>query len=85
MYIYFTLRTLYSCPILIKLDFSRHILEEYSNIKFLENPSSGSLVFLANRRTDMVKQIVASRNFETAPKNEHLVRQRLIAGYRIAR
>ena len=34
-----------SFQILIELGFSRHILEKYSNIKFHENPSSGSLVF----------------------------------------
>jgi hypothetical protein len=34
----------YSCEILIKLQFSRQILEKYSNIKFNENPSSESRV-----------------------------------------
>ena len=33
--------TNYSCQILIKLEFFRHVLEKYSNIKFRENPSSG--------------------------------------------
>jgi hypothetical protein len=32
----------YSCQILKKCEFSRHILEKYSNIKPHENPSSGS-------------------------------------------
>jgi len=35
---------LYSCPILMKFEFSRQILEKYSNIKFYENPSSASPV-----------------------------------------
>ena len=34
----------YSCQILMKLEFSRRIFEEHSNIKFHENPSSGSRV-----------------------------------------
>jgi len=37
--------TRYSCPILKKYQFSRRIFEKYSNIKFHENPSSGSRVF----------------------------------------
>jgi len=36
----------YSCKILIKLEFSQQIFKKYSNIKFYENPSSGSPVFL---------------------------------------
>ena len=34
----------YSCPILMKLEFSRQIFEKSSNIKFHETPSSGSRV-----------------------------------------
>jgi hypothetical protein len=33
----------YSCPILMNLEFSRKIFHKYSNIKFHENPSTGSL------------------------------------------
>ena len=33
-----------ACQILMKLEFSRHIFEKYSNIKFHENPSSGRVV-----------------------------------------
>ena len=51
--------TSYSCPILIKVEFSGQILEKYSNIKFRENPSSGSRIIHANGQTDMTKQIVA--------------------------
>ena len=36
--------TLYSCPILTILEFSVQIFEKSSNIKFPENPSSGSRV-----------------------------------------
>jgi hypothetical protein len=34
--------TRYSCQSLMKLDFAEQIFEEYSDIKFQENPSSGS-------------------------------------------
>jgi len=34
----------YYCPILTKLEFSGQIFEKYSNIKFHENPLSGSRV-----------------------------------------
>ena len=38
----FMLSTRYSCRILIKLEFSRQIFQEISNIKFNQNPSGGS-------------------------------------------
>ena len=37
----FMQNTRYSCQILMKLEFSPQIFEEYWNIKFHENPSSG--------------------------------------------
>jgi hypothetical protein len=40
----FMFSTRYSCLILIKLQFTGHIFEKYSDIKFHENPSSGSRV-----------------------------------------
>ena len=43
--------TLYSCPILMKLEFSRHILEKFTNIKLHKKPSSGSRV-LSSGQTD---------------------------------
>jgi hypothetical protein len=64
--------TRYSCPILMKLEFSRQFFEKYANIKFLENPSSGSRVAPYGQkigRTDLLKLIVAFRNFVNAPKN----------------
>ena len=64
----------------MKLKFTRQIFEKYSNIKFHENPSSGSLdvQFVRTRghrraeggRTDMTKVIVAFRNFVNAHKNQ---------------
>jgi hypothetical protein len=40
---------------LIKLEFSRQFFEKYSNIKFHENPYSGSRVIHADGRTDMAE------------------------------
>ena len=37
--------TPYSCQILMKLEFSPQILDEYSDTKFRENPFNGSRVF----------------------------------------
>jgi hypothetical protein len=56
----------YSCLILIKLEFSRQIFVKYSNIELHENPSFGCRD-VPCERTDMTKQIVAFRNFATAP------------------
>ena len=39
----------YSCPISMELEFSRQVFEKYSNIKFHENPSSGSKVVPCGR------------------------------------
>jgi hypothetical protein len=46
----------------MKLEFSRQIFDKYLNIKFHENPSSGSRV-IPFGRTDMTKLIAAFRNF----------------------
>jgi hypothetical protein len=71
--------TLYSGPILMKLWFSRHIFEKYTNIKFNENPSGGNGVFPCGQtdertdgRTDMTKLIVALRNIANAPKTSYI-------------
>jgi tRNA U38,U39,U40 pseudouridine synthase TruA len=56
----------------MKLEFSRQILGKYSNIKFHENPSSGSRVVPCGRTdggTDMMKLVVAFHTFENKPKN----------------
>ena len=63
----------------MKLEFSRQIIEKYSNIKFHENPSIGSRAVPCgrmsrrkDRRRDMMKLILAFRNFAKAPKmNDH--------------
>jgi len=61
----FMYRTRYSRQILIKVEFSRHIFEKYSNIKFYENPSSGSQVVggRTDGRTYMTKLTVVFRVF----------------------
>jgi hypothetical protein len=55
----------------MKLEFSPQIFEKYSNIKFHENPSSGSQV-VPGRETggqrDMMKITVGFRNFANVPK-----------------
>ena len=68
------------CPLFLYdfnyLNFSRHIFEKENsqNIKFHENPSSGSRVVACGRtegrtdgRTDMKKMIVDIREFANAP------------------
>jgi len=63
----FVYSTRYSCPIIMKLEFSRQIFEKHSNFKFHKNPSIGSRVVPCGR-TDMTKLIVVYRNFANAPK-----------------
>jgi hypothetical protein len=56
----------------MKLEYSRQIFENYSNIKCHETPSSGSRIDPgggADGQTDMRKLIDAFRNFANAPKS----------------
>jgi len=56
----------------MKLRFSEGFFEEYANIKFHNNQSSGSGVVAcgqAKGRTDTNDIIIAFRNFGKAPKN----------------
>ena len=56
----------------MNLEFSRQILEKYSNIKVHKNPSIEGRVVpcgLAGWRADMMKLIAAFRNFARASKN----------------
>ena len=62
----FIYSTRYSCHILMKLEFSQHIFEICSNIKFHENSSSVRQVVPCGR-TDMTKLIVAFRKFAKVP------------------
>jgi hypothetical protein len=50
----------------MKLGISRQIFEKYSDMKFCENPPSGSRV-VPCEQTDMTKLIVAFLNFAKAP------------------
>ena len=61
-----------SCAILMNLEFSRQIFKIYLNIEFHENTSNGSRIVACgqtDRRTDMMKPVVALRKFANAPKN----------------
>jgi hypothetical protein len=51
----------------MKLELSTQIFETYSNIKFRENPSTGSRVVPCGR-ADITKLIGGFRNFSNAPK-----------------
>jgi hypothetical protein len=55
----------YSCQILMKLDFSRHIFEKYSNIKFHENPLIRSRVVPCGWTDRREVTIVTFRPFRT--------------------
>jgi hypothetical protein len=49
MYIVLHVNYSFSCQILMKLEFSTHIFGKYSNMKFYENPFSGSRIFLCGQ------------------------------------
>ena len=56
----------------MKIEFSRQFFEKYSDIKFHENPCSGSRVVRwgqTDGRTDLTKLIFSFRNFANAPIN----------------
>jgi hypothetical protein len=60
----------------MKLEFSRHIFEKYSNIQFHKHPFSGNRVVPCRRKdrqvgkqTNATKQTVAFRNFGNAPRS----------------
>ena len=65
----FMYRTLYSCQILMELEFSLQIFIKSSIIKFHENPSSGSHVVPCGR-TDMTKVTVAYARLQTCLKTD---------------
>ena len=52
----------------MKLEFSRRSFEEYSNIKFRENPPVRAELFHSDRRTQMTELVVAFRNFVNVHK-----------------
>jgi hypothetical protein len=63
--------TRYSSHTLMKTEFSRHVFEKYSNIKFHHNPSSGSRVIQCGQ-TDMTKAIVLFAILQTRLKMDIL-------------
>jgi hypothetical protein len=72
MYVGLDVKDAYSGQILTNLEFSRQIFEKSLNVKFHENPSSGSLVVpcgrtdgRTDRQTDMTKPIVGCCFFMT--------------------
>jgi len=74
MYIGLHVKYRSSCQIVIKLEYSRQVFEQSSNIKFIENHPFGAEWFQPyrrpNGRTDMTNLIVAFRNFVNTPKTE---------------
>jgi len=52
------------------MKFSRHFFENYSNIKFHENPFSGSRVICGQTDRPMTKPVVAFRSFGNYSKEE---------------
>jgi len=60
----------------MKLEFSLHIFEKYSNIKFHENLYNGSRDVpwgQTDGQTDRTKLTVAFRNFASAPKRKIII------------
>jgi len=69
MYIGLHIKRALFIPILIKLEFSRLIFEKYSNIKFHENPPSGSGVVPCGRTDGHNEANRRFHNFAKAPKH----------------
>jgi hypothetical protein len=61
--------TLYSFPILMKLEFSEQFFEKYTNIKCHENLSSGSRLVPCGQTDGYDEANSLFRNFTKAPKN----------------
>jgi hypothetical protein len=62
--------------VLTNLKFSRQNSEKYTNMKFIENPSSRIQVVPREQtdgQTDMMKLTASFRNFASAPKNQSFV------------
>jgi hypothetical protein len=80
-------RTHYYYQILMKLESSRHIFENLSNIKFHKNPTSGSRDLSIGRtdgQTDVTKLIVAFRIYGTRlniPHSAHTVYLCVLYGF----
>jgi len=68
--------TRYSCRILIKDEFLRQIFEKQSNIKFHENPSSGTNM---GKQRDMKNPLVTFRSVANASKSDIPIRNTKLA------
>ena len=74
----------YSCQILMKLEFSRHVFEKYSNVKISWKSVQWELscyIWMGrriDRKTGMKKLTVAFRNFANAPKNHKSIEKRCL-------
>jgi hypothetical protein len=60
--------TRYSCPILMKLEFSRQIFENHSTYLMEIRPVGDQFSMRTNRRTEM-QLVIAFRDSASAPKN----------------
>ena len=60
----------------MKIEFSWHISEKYSNVKFHENPSSGSRVFPCGQTDGQLDGQTSIRNFANVHKNTNKVHKR---------
>jgi len=61
------------------LNFLDNFFEKYSNIKFNENPPSGSR-FVPCGRTEMAKLIAVFLNYANAPKNDYFLIENYVVG-----
>jgi hypothetical protein len=68
------LSTRYSCPTLMKLEFSRQNLKNTQTSNNMKIHPVGAESFHADSRTDMTKLIVVFHNFANAPKAKAEIR-----------
>ena len=66
---YILLNTLYNCPVLINLEFSRSFAKNTPTSNFMKILAVGAELFNADRQTDITKLIATFRNFANGPKN----------------
>ena len=65
--------TLYSCPILMNIEFNPSFAKNTQTSNFMNILAVGTEFFFhADRRTDMTKPIATFRSFANAPKNATL-------------
>jgi hypothetical protein len=57
----------YSCPILMKLEFSPHVSQNTETSNLMKIRPVGAELFHDDKRTDMTKVLVAFRSFANVP------------------